>query len=1170
LTTAAFLEQVKRLGVELAADGDRLRCTAPTGVLTPQLRVEIEKRKPEILATLAEERKAPPASPSQAIPRLPRGEAMPLSFAQRRLWFLARLAPGNPFYNVPAALRLSGRLDPEALERSLQAIVRRHESLRTTFVEQDGEPIQAIAPGLGVTLDRLDLEDLAAAEQEAAVLRLAQAEARQAFDLALGPLLRARLVRLGEREHVLLLLLHHIICDNWSMQVILAELLAFYSAPGGGVPALLREPPVQYADYAAWQQRRLRGPEMSGELAYWRERLAGSPEFLALPTDHPRPSVQTHRGAQHRFHLPADLVEPVRALGRREGATLFMTLLTAYGALLGRYSDQEDLVVGTPIAGRTRADLEGVVGCFANTLALRLNLAGAPTFRALLRQVREVCLGAYAHQEVPFEQLVETLAPPRSLDHAPLAQTMFQLLNAPAASLTLPGLRIVPLPVDTGTAKFDLTLFLREAATGLDGLAEYSTDLFEADTITRMADHYATLLRGAAAEPDARIDELPLIGDGERRRLLVEWNATRAAYPEGLCLHRLIAAQAARTPDAVAVVFEGAQLTYAELHARAGRLSQQLRRLGVGADVLVGLCLERSLELVVALLAVLEAGGAYLPLEPGYPRERLADMVADAAPDVILTHAPVAARLPELGKTPVLIFTADGTIASVGSAASAESTTAPPAGTAAASATAQVSATEADKLAYVLYTSGSTGRPKGVMISHRGVCNRLLWMQEAHRLTPADRVLQKTPFSFDVSVWEFFWPLMTGARLVVARPGGHQDPAYLTRLVAKQRITVLHFVPSMLEAFLQEPGLEESCATLRRIICSGEVLSPRLQETCLARLPHAELHNLYGPTEASIDVTAWRCEPKGGREVVPIGRPIANMQVYVLDRQMRPAPVGVPGDLYLAGVGLARGYLKRPELTALCFVPHPFGAPGARLYRTGDRARWRADGTLEYLGRLDGQLKVRGMRIELGEIETTLRQHVAVRDAAVVAHTVASGDVRLVAYVVPRPGAVLDPAEVGAALREGLPDHMLPAALVPLAEMPLSSNGKLDRRALPVPEWDRLAASGVAGAPPRTPVEATLARIWAEVLRVDRVGVDDDFFALGGHSLLAVQVVSRVRATLDVELQVRALFQKPRLADLAATIEALRPAGASRRVPAIQPLPRDASRWRLSSTERSR
>ncbi len=926
------------------------------------------------------------------------------------------------------------------------------------------------------------------------------------------------------------------------------------------------------------RRRRPCGSRRSTEdLAYWRGQLAGIPELLALPTDRPRPAVQTYRGAQHRFRLPADLIESVRALGRGEGCTLFMTLLTAFGVLLGRYSDQEDLVVGTPIAGRTRAELEGVVGCFANTLALRLNLADAPTFRFLQGRVRDVCLGAYAHQEMPFEQLVEALAPPRSLGHAPFAQVMFQLLNAPTAASLAPDLQMMPLVVDTGTSKFDLTLFLREDAGGMEGIAEYGTDLFEADTIARMMDHYEALLRGATAAPGAPIGDLSLLGEAERGRLLLEWNDTHADYREDLCLHRLVAAQAARTPEAVAAVFEGAQLTYAELEARADGLALQLKRRGAAPDKVVGVCLERSLELVVALLGVLKAGAAYLPLDPDYPVERLAGMVADAAPVAIVTHEPVAGRLPPCAGTPVLHLGAGGMTIPQESAA-------PPPGTAGATsaigatsilgatgATEPMGDTAPDNLAYVLFTSGSTGRPKGVMISHRGVCNRLLWMQEAYRLTPADRVLQKTPFSFDVSVWEFFWPLLTGARLVLARPGGHQDPATLTRLIARQGITVLHFVPSMFELFLQETGLEESCATLRQIICSGEVLSPGLQETCMARLPRAELHNLYGPTEASIDVTSWRCGRTGGRDVVPIGRPIANMQVYVLDRRMGPVPVGLPGDLYLGGVGLARGYLGRPDLTAGCFVPHPFGeAPGTRLYRTGDRARWRADGALEYLGRRDGQIKLRGVRVELGEIEAALRRQAEVRDAAVVAHTVAPGDVRLVAYLVPRSGARLDPARTVAALRERLPDSMIPAALVPLAALPLSPNGKLDRRALAAPEWGTAAASSGAsgGLSPRTPIETALAGIWAEVLRVEQVGVDDDFFALGGHSLLAVQVISRVRAILNVEVQVRALFQTPRLADLAATIERLRAAGASRRRPEIRPLPREVRRSGLSAAGR--
>jgi amino acid adenylation domain-containing protein/non-ribosomal peptide synthase protein (TIGR01720 family) len=1075
-----------------------------------------------------------PAALSRSIPRAARAGDLPLSFAQRRLWFLDRLSPNNPFYNEPASWRLSGRLDAAALGRALDAVVARHEALRTTFAEVDGEPTQAIAPALPVSLARIDLSRLPALPREGEAERLARAEARRPFDLARGPLLRAWLLLLAEGEHQLLLVLHHIVCDNWSVQLVLADLLALYG--GAALPDLT----IQYADYAAWQ-RRLGGEETARALAHWRERLAGAPELLALPADRPRPAVQTYRGARHRFRLPGDLAESLAALSRREGATLFMTLLAAFSLLLGRYAGEDDLVVGTPVAGRTRAELEPVVGCFANTLALRLRLSRAPTFRALLAETRATCLAAYAHQEVPFEQLVEALAPPRSLGHAPLVQVLFQLLNAPAAPLALPGLALRPLPIDTGTAKFDLTLFLREEADGLSGLSgnvEYATDLFAAESIARMMGHYAALLRGAVEEPDGELDDLSLLDEQERRQVLREWNRTARAFPDDACLHERIAARAARVPEAVAAVFADASLTHGELAARAGRLARRLRLLGVGPDGLAGVLLERSLDLIVALLAVLEAGGAYLPLDPDSPRERLAGMIADAAPRVLLTSAPLAERLPAGMEMPVLLLDVSGPEPAIAGAP----LTRPGA--------------RLDDLAYVIYTSGSTGRPKGVMIPHRGVVNRLRWMQEALPLTPADRVLQKTPFTFDVSVWELFWPLLEGATLVLARPGGHREPAYLARAIAAERITVVHFVPSLLEVFLGEPGLAESCAALRQVVCSGEALPPTAAEHCRARLPRAALWNLYGPTEASIDATAWRCA--AGEDTVPIGRPIANMQAYVLDGRLRPVPVGLPGELYLGGVGLARGYLDRPELTAESFVPDPFApAPGTRLYRTGDRARFRADGALDYLGRRDGQVKVRGVRVELGEIETVLREAAGVRAAAVVAQAVGPGDLRLVAYVVGE-GAALAPAHLRAALAERLPAALVPAAFVPLPALPLSPNGKLDRRALPPPDWSRHGETPGITAPPRTPAERALARIWAEVLSRERVDADDDFFALGGHSLLAMQVVARVRAALGVELPVSAFFHTPRLAGLAATVAGLPRASAALDALALRPAPEAA------------
>ena len=1123
-------------------------------------------------------------------PGAPHDRDLPVSFAQRRLWFLDRLEPGNPFYNVAAAWSLRGRLDVGALEHALNGVVLRHQALRTRFVERDGGPRQVIAAHAAVPLERIDLTHRPAPDAAIEARRLMLEEARRPFDLARGPLVRAHLFETRE-ERVLLLMLHHIACDNWSVQIILRDLLAIYAAraterpaapPGAAAlpdPAALAEPRAQYADFAAWQQDPRREEIMVRELAFWRDRLAGAPGPLALPADRPRPAARTYRGSVRPFSLPADLVRGLAALGRGERATLFMTLLAGFAALLARHADEREVVIGSPAAGRTRTEWEDVVGCFANTLVLRVDLRGRPSFRALVRRARETCIGAYANQEVPFERLVESLAPSRSLGHEPIAQVMFQLLNAPRTTPSLPDLEIAPFPLDTGTSKFDLTVFLRERAGDLEGSAEYSTDLFEPETVDRLMERYAVLLRGAVERPDAPVADLPLLGPDESRRLRAVWSGAEVARPEGALLHRLVAAQAARAPGALAVVGEAETLTYADLQTRARRLARRLRRLGAGPDAVVGVCMERSPDLLTALLGVLESGAAWLPLDPEFPRERLAGMIADAAPRLILTDAAAAPRLPHVAGTPVHRLDGDQTDADDDSAApdpGDDPGAAPP-----------DDAVHPDNLAYVLFTSGSTGRPKGVMIGHRGVCNRLHWMQETFGLTPTDRVLQKTPFSFDVSVWELFWPLIAGAAVVLARPGGHRDPAYLAQLIDERRITVLHFVPSMLGAFLEEPEIETRCAGLRWVVCSGEALPPAARDRLLARLPNASLHNLYGPTEASIDATWWDCDRDAGQEdgdrqddgrIVPIGRPIANMRACVLDARLHPVPPGVEGELYLGGAGLARGYAGRPDLTAERFVPDPFAAgPGERLYRTGDRARLRAGGALEFLGRRDGQVKLRGVRIELGEIESALRDHPAVRDAAVTVQAVAERDERLTAYIVPRDGAP-DPVALRAALKERLPDSMIPGQWVLLAALPLTPSGKLDRGALPAPspEEAMLAGAGVPGGEdasgprePRTPTEAALARIWAEVLRLKDVPREADFFLLGGHSLLAVQVVSRVRERLGVELPLRALFETPGLEALAGTIERLpRAADEPGRAP-LRALPREPRRAPLPSPPRN-
>lgn len=1041
--------------------------------------------------------------------------AFPTSFAQQRLWFIDQFEPENHFYNLPAAVLLKGRLNVVVLELSFKEIVRRHEALRTTFATVDGQPVQVVGENFNFGLQVLDLQQLAETEREEKVKQLAAQEASKPFDLTKGPLLRAILLQLDAEEDVLLLTLHHIIFDGWSIGVFLQELAALYEAFSIGKPSPLPELSIQYADFAIWQREWLAGDRLQTQLNYWKKQLSGAPPLLELPADRPRPPVQTYRGAKESFLIPRTLTEALKKLSRQENATLFMTLLAAFKTLLYRYTGQADIPVGSPIANRNRAEIQGLIGFFVNTLVLRTDLSGDLTFRQLLARIREVSLEAYAHQDLPFEKLVEELQPARNLSYNPLFQVAFVLQTPPVAAESIAGLNLTLLDVENQTAKVDLTLYLEEKQEEISGQFEYCTDLFDAVTIRRMAGHFLTLLEGIAANPERRIEELPLLGEKERHQLLVEWNDTRADYPSDRCIHQLFEAQVERTPDAIAVVFEDKQLTYRELNERANQLAHYLQKLGVKPEVLVGICVERSLEMAIGILGTLKAGGAYVPLDPGYPPERLAFMLKDVQTPVLLTQNHLVEKLPFAGTSAICLDADWQAIARQ----SEENLTV---------------AVTAENLAYVIYTSGSTGKPKGAANTHRGICNRLLWMQDAYELTASDRVLQKTPFSFDVSVWELFWPLLTGARLIIARPEGHREGFYLVELIAEQQITTLHFVPSMLQLFLEEPGLD-CCHSIKRVITSGEALSFELQERFFNRL-NAELHNLYGPTEAAVDVSFWACTRQRYPGIVPIGRPIANTQLYILDRYLQPLPIGVPGELHIGGAGLARGYLNRPELTAQKFIPNPFSnSPDARLYKTGDRARYLPDGNIEYLGRIDSQVKIRGYRIELGEIEETLRQHSAVRDAVAIARDDASGNKRLVAYVVLDPDKLPSISNLRGYLQKKLPEYMVPAAFVMLESLPLTPNGKVDRKALPPPDRDRPELEE-AFAAPRTAIEKILAEIWAQVLGLEQVGIDDNFFELGGDSILSIQVISKANQA-GLQLTPKQLFQHQTIAQLATVAD---------------------------------
>jgi amino acid adenylation domain-containing protein len=1057
------------------------------------------------------------AAEAASITATPRVVTSPASFGQESLWVHDRLEPGSAVYNVPVGLRLRGSLALAVLQNALDGLVDRHEALRTTFGTVDGHLRQFIASRASIPLQQVSVEDASESDRLRRAVDLASEEARRPFDLERGPLVRVTLLTLDPTDHVLVLVLHHSICDGRSIMILLHELGVLYSSGLKGRSVSLPPLPIQYSDFAQWQREQLTKSRLAPHLDFWKQQLAGAPPLLNLPTDRPRPAVQSYRGAHIPFRYDREFVERLRALSRRYGCTLFMTLMAGLQVLLARYlrPEERDVVVGFPIAGRTRRETEGIVGFFVNTLVVRTDLSDNPTFHVLLSRVRHAAVTAYAHQDLPFERLVAALNPERSLSHAPVFQVVLAL-HEDVPEVPLSGLDASIISLHSGTAKFDLSVQLdSDSEGGLTGLVEYATDLFDQCTVERMVGHFRKLLEAAAQEPDQRVEQIPLITESERHQLLVEWNDTHMDYPRDKTLSQLFEEQVARAPEAVALVYEGQSLTYGELNVRANRLANYLQQQGVGPDVLVGICVERSIEMVVGLFGILKAGGAYVPLDPDYPSQRLIYMLGDARTPVLLTQQHLLERIPEQGAA-VICLDRDWSLIERQSGERPETRISP------------------DGLAYMIYTSGSTGKPKGALNTHQGICNRLLWMQQEYQLTPADVILQKTPFSFDVSVWEFFWPLITGARLAIAIPGGHKDPAYLIRTIKDQRITVMHFVPSMLRAFLEASGVEE-CRSLRHVICSGEALSYEIQEQFFSRLS-AQLHNLYGPTEAAVDVTYWECRRESDRRIVPIGRPVANTQIYILDTNLQPVPIGVPGELHIGGVQVGRGYHNRPELTAEKFIADPFSDDRAgKLYKTGDLVRYLPDGNIEYLGRLDFQVKLRGFRIELGEIEAALEKHESVSQAVVMVREDRPGNKYLTAYVIPSPGRSTAAAELQQHLRGTLPNYMVPQYVMVLERFPLTPNGKIDRRQLTAPDRGQ-AGDETAFLRPRTPTEAKIAEVFAEVLQVPQVSVHDNFFDLGGDSLSAINVVIEIQQIFGVDLQLHVLFTSPTVELLADRI----------------------------------
>lgn len=1056
-----------------------------------------------------------------------RPKRFPLSFAQQRLWFLDELEGGNTFsYNIPIVLRLKGQLEQQVVERCFKEIIRRHDSLRTTFEinEETGVSEQVIHHSTQFHLESIDLNDVPEEQRLDRARAWANDQSQRPFNLSTGPLLRVSLIRLTDNDHLLLLIMHHIISDGWSVGVIVNELKANYEAFVRGEKSPLPELPIQYADFAHWQRNRMQGDVLEKQLAYWRKQLGGRLPVLELPTSRPRPSRHTQNGAVRVWELPRDITDGVKSLSHAEGATLFMTLMAAFKVLLLRYTGQQDMLVGTPIANRNRREVEGLVGLFINTLVLRTDMSGDPSFRDLLGRVKEVALGAYGNQDVPFEKLVEELQPERDLSRTPMFQVMFVMQNNPMPELKLGDVTMSPLIIEGATSKFDLTLSIMEEADGnLSGWLEYNTDLFDKPMIESLIGHYNTLMRGIIADADERISRLPILTDTERKRLLVEFNDTASEYSLSNCVHQLFEAQAERAPNATAVIYEDQKLTYGELNQKADQIARRLKAMGVGPESLVGVSMERSVEMVLAIFGILKAGGAYVPLDPTYPKDRLAFMAADAGVKAILTDSSVLQQLDTINVTTLCLDKELETFI----AGDNDSLT---------SGDDQQSAVAVENIAYVIYTSGSTGKPKGVMTPHEAVTNMILWMQATYEMTPADRLLQKTALTFDASAWEFFWPLVTGATLVVARPYAEKDGDYMVKTLQEQGVTVLQLVPSLLKMLVEQEGFE-NCRSLRHVFCGGEALPAAVCERFFERLPQAQLTNVYGPTETTMHVTVWECRKDTLEHVVPIGRPVGNTQAYILDENMQPVPIGVPGELCIGGVQVARGYLNRPELTAERFISDPFSQQqGRKLYRTGDLTRFRPDGGIEFRGRIDHQVKIRGYRIELGEIESALRQHSAISDVLVIAREDVPGDKRLVAYVLMKPDQELKGSELHKHLLVTLPDYMVPSAFVLLDKMPLLSNGKVDREALPTPEYSRklLEEEYVA---PRNEVEESLAKIFAEVLGIPKVGVNDNFFLLGGHSLSATQVTTRMREILQADVPLRRIFEKPTVSGLATAVE---------------------------------
>ncbi|MBE9243194.1 amino acid adenylation domain-containing protein [Microcystis aeruginosa LEGE 00239] len=1122
-----FLSYLNSLDIKLWLEGEKLRYQAPKGVMTPEIKEEIAAKKPEILDFLRAA-KIPTNTVELEIIPVSRDQDLPLSFAQQRLWFLQQLSPDSHSYNLLDALRLEGNLNLLALEQSLSELIRRHEILRTTFPMIEGQPIQRIAPPSTVSLPLEDLQGLSKNEQTEHLQEIAIAFSLKPFNPAKESLVQFKLLKLGSQEYVLLLKMHHIIYDGWSLSIFFGELSQLYAAFVWGLPSPLPELSIQYADFAVWQRQWLTGEVLERQLNYWQKQLQDAPTILELPTDYPRPPIPSFRGDGQVFRLNQDLTQRLKRLSQESGATLFMTLLAAFFVLISRYSGQLDVLVGSPIANRNSSAIEKLMGFFANTLALRGDMSGNPSFLELLERVKQTTLSAYAHQDLPFEMLVEKLQLNRDLSHNPLIQVMFSLQNTPQSEVSLSGLKMESLPLSVELkARFDLEVNFWEVSDRLEAVWCYSTDLFAAPTINQMGQHFQNLLTAIAANPNMGIFELSMLSDEERYQLLSLWNETHTDYPSDKCIHQLFEEQVKRTPDGVAVVCSEQKLTYNELNCRANQLAHYLQKLGVKPDELVGICLERSLDMIVGLLAILKVGGAYVPIDPDYPQERISFMLQDTQVKILLTCESLQNFLPN-HQAIVVCLDKDWQQINQASLENLNSTV------------------SADNLAYVIYTSGSTGIPKGVIVTHQAV-NRLVLNTNYIQFTPDDRVVQASNIAFDAATFEIWGALLNGAKIIIIAKSVLLSPQELALSLKENQISVLFLTTAL---FNQLANLvPQAFSSLRCLLFGGEAVEPKWVQEVLEKGAPQRLLHVYGPTENTTFSSWYLVENVASTATtIPIGKAIANTQIYLLDKNLQPVPIGVVGELHIGGMGLAKGYLNRPELTQEKFIPNPFekdevipptplnkgGNEPSKLYKTEDLARYLPDGNIEYVGRIDNQVKIRGFRIELGEIEAVLSQNQAVQSSCVIVREDNPGEKQLVAYIVPKLGVKLTSGDLRQFLSDKLPGYMVPSAFVLLEFFPLTANGKIDRRALKAPsntsDSDRFIEA-------RNQLELNLVQIWSKVLKIDKVSVQDNFFDLGGHSLLAPYLITQIKEQLGKEIAVTTLFQNPTIEQLATIIE---------------------------------